>query len=109
MALKLKRIRDQVIVITGASSGIGLTTAEMAAGEGARVVLNSRNETDLRKACERIAARGGRAVYIVGDVADPDAMEMVANRATFRVQRPRYLGQQCRDRDVWPADTDVDG
>jgi short-subunit dehydrogenase len=81
MALKLKRIRDQVIVITGASSGIGLTTAEMAAEAGARVVLNSRNETDLRKACERINARGGRAVYVVGDVADPDAMEMVANRA----------------------------
>jgi short-subunit dehydrogenase len=81
MALKLKRIRDQVIVITGASSGIGLTTAEMAAAEGARVVLNSRNEMDLRKACERIMARGGRAVYVVGDVADADAMEMVANRA----------------------------
>ena len=81
MALKLKRIRDQVIVITGASSGIGLTTAEMAAEEGARVVLNSRNEMDLRRACERIAARGGRAVYVVGDVANPDALEMVANRA----------------------------
>jgi short-subunit dehydrogenase len=81
MALKLKRIRDQVIVITGASSGIGLTTAEMAAAAGARVVLNSRNETDLRKACERITARGGRAVYVVGDVADADAMEMIANRA----------------------------
>jgi short-subunit dehydrogenase len=81
MALKLKRIRDQVIVITGASSGIGLTTAEMASEAGARVVLNSRNETELRNACERINARGGRAVYVVGDVADPDAMEMVANRA----------------------------
>jgi short-subunit dehydrogenase len=81
MALKLKRIRDQVIVITGASSGIGLTTAEMASQAGARVVLNSRNETELRNACERINARGGRAVYVVGDVADPDAMEMVANRA----------------------------
>jgi short-subunit dehydrogenase len=81
MALKLKRLRDQVIVITGASSGIGLTTAEMAAETGARVVLNSRNEMDLRNACDRIRARGGRAVYVVGDVADPDAMEMVANRA----------------------------
>ncbi len=81
MAFKLKRVRDQVIVITGASSGIGLTTAEMAAAEGARVVLNSRNEMDLRNACERIAARGGRAVYVVGDVADPDVTEMVANAA----------------------------
>lgn len=81
MRLKLKKLRDQVIVITGASSGIGLTTAEMAAETGARVVLNSRNEADLRAAVERIRQRGGRAIYHVGDVADPDAMEDLANRA----------------------------
>ena len=81
MKIKLKSLRDQVIVITGASSGIGLATAEMAAAEGVRVVLNARNEMDLRQACERITARGGRAAYVVGDVADPDAMEMVANKA----------------------------
>jgi NAD(P)-dependent dehydrogenase (short-subunit alcohol dehydrogenase family) len=44
MGLKLKRLRDQVMVITGASSGIGLITAEMAAERGARLVLNSRNQ-----------------------------------------------------------------
>src|SRR5688572_28599779 len=81
MTLKLRRLREQVIVITGASSGIGLTTAEMAAEAGARVVLNSRSEMDLRAACDRISSRGGRATYVVGDVADADAMEMVANRA----------------------------
>ena len=47
MRIKLKKIDEQVIVITGASSGIGLTTAEMAASRGARVVLNARNEADL--------------------------------------------------------------
>jgi NAD(P)-dependent dehydrogenase (short-subunit alcohol dehydrogenase family) len=41
MRIRLKQLRDQVIVITGASSGIGLTTAEMAAERGARVVLNA--------------------------------------------------------------------
>ena len=41
-------VKDQVIVITGASSGIGLTTARMAARRGARVVMAARNETDLR-------------------------------------------------------------
>ncbi len=44
MNLKLKDLSDQVIVITGASSGIGLVTARMAAKRGARVVLNSRND-----------------------------------------------------------------
>jgi NAD(P)-dependent dehydrogenase (short-subunit alcohol dehydrogenase family) len=43
---KPKRLRDQVIVITGASSGIGLATARMAARRGARVVLVARNEHD---------------------------------------------------------------
>jgi short-subunit dehydrogenase len=81
MRLKLKNVRDQVIVITGASSGIGLTTAEMAAAEGARVVLTARNEMDLRQACDRVMARGGRAAYVAGDVADPDVLEMVANKA----------------------------
>ena len=47
MTVKLKKLSDQVIVITGASSGIGLVTARMAAKRGARVVLNARNEEAL--------------------------------------------------------------
>jgi short-subunit dehydrogenase len=81
MRLKLKKLRDQVIVITGASSGIGLTTAEMAAERGAAVVLNARNEDDLRQAADRIRARGGRAAYVAGDVADDETMELLAQRA----------------------------
>jgi short-subunit dehydrogenase len=81
MGVKLKRLRDQVIVITGASSGIGLTTAEMAAEQGARVVLNARNEPDLRRVSDRIRARGGEATYFAGDVADPDAMDQLAATA----------------------------
>jgi NAD(P)-dependent dehydrogenase (short-subunit alcohol dehydrogenase family) len=87
MAFKLRKLRDQVIVITGASSGIGLATAEMAAATGARVVLNSRSEMDLRQACDRIIARGGRATYVVGDVADPDVTEMLASRAVSEFGR----------------------
>jgi short-subunit dehydrogenase len=81
MRIKLKKLRDQVIVITGASSGIGLTTAEMAAEAGARVVLSSRNEADLRKAVDRIRAAHGRATYFVADVSDAEAMEDLANHA----------------------------
>ena len=81
MALRLKRLRDQVIVMTGASSGIGLTTAELAARQGACVVLNARNEEELRQAAGRITARGGRAAYLAGDVADDEAMELLAQRA----------------------------
>ena len=78
---KPKRLRDQVIVITGASSGIGLATARMAAAQGACVVLTSRNERDLRVAVQEIDARGGRATHVVADVAVPDDMDRVADIA----------------------------
>lgn len=78
---KPKRLRDQVIVITGASSGIGLATARMAAERGARVVLASRNEEDLRVATEEINMRGGRATHVVADVAVPEEVDRIADVA----------------------------
>jgi NADP-dependent 3-hydroxy acid dehydrogenase YdfG len=96
MGLKLKNVSDQVIVITGASSGIGLTTAELAAKRGARVVLNARSEQDLRQVCDRIRAAGGRATYSAGDVADPDAMQALARTAI----------QEFGGFDTWVNDAD---
>ena len=81
MRLKLKRLADQVLIITGASSGIGLTAAEMAAARGARVVLNARNEGDLQQVVDRIRQRGGQAIGVPGDVADDEAMDLLAQRA----------------------------
>jgi short-subunit dehydrogenase len=78
---KPKRLREQVIIITGASSGIGLATARMAAERGARVVLTSRNENDLRVATEEINMRGGRATHVVADVAVPEEVERIADVA----------------------------
>jgi short-subunit dehydrogenase len=81
MAVKLKRINEQVIVITGASSGIGLTTARMAAEQGASLVLAARNEDALRKLTEEINASGGRAVYVVADVGTEGDVKKVAAEA----------------------------
>jgi len=78
---KPKRLREQVIVITGASSGIGLATARMAAERGARVVLASRNQEDLRVATEDINARGGRATHVVADVATAEEVDRIADAA----------------------------
>ena len=50
MTVRLKRVEDQVIVLTGASSGIGLATAHAAAARGARLVLVSRNAGALQLA-----------------------------------------------------------
>src|SRR5512140_3128712 len=75
---RFKPIADQVVVITGGSSGIGRCTARMAAARGARVVLLARNETALEEAAREIRADGGRVETIVADVADADDAERAA-------------------------------
>jgi short-subunit dehydrogenase len=84
MKIKLKKLSDQVIVITGASSGIGLVTARMAAKRGARVVLNARNEEALRLVSEEINAAGGEACHVAGDVGQIDDVRNIANEAVRR-------------------------
>jgi NAD(P)-dependent dehydrogenase (short-subunit alcohol dehydrogenase family) len=83
MVMKYRRLplREQVIAITGASSGIGLVTAKRAASRGARVVLAARNENDLRAACDEIRREGGRAVYVVADVTNPNDVAKIAETA----------------------------
>src|SRR3954471_11947835 len=78
---RLQPLRDQTIVITGASSGIGLVTARMAARRGAAVVLVARNESDLRAAVEHIRSCGGRAIAVSADVADSQDVARVAHEA----------------------------
>jgi len=78
--MKLKKISEQTIVITGATSGIGLTTARMAAEKGARVVLIARNEDALRRLSEEINANGGQAIYYAADVADENELREAATK-----------------------------
>ncbi|MGH7517702.1 MAG: SDR family oxidoreductase [Gemmatimonadales bacterium] len=81
MHLRLKQVADQVMVITGASSGIGLVTAKMAAQRGARVLLAARNEADLARAVDEIRRQGGRAVHAAADVANAEDVERIADTA----------------------------
>ena len=81
MNINLRPLNDQVIVITGASSGIGLATAEMAAKRGAKVVLAARSQHELNEAASRIKSSGGRATAVVADVTDPMQVEGIAQAA----------------------------
>jgi NAD(P)-dependent dehydrogenase (short-subunit alcohol dehydrogenase family) len=72
---------EQVLVIMGASSGIGLVTARLAAARGAAVMLSARNGRDLERAVQQIRAAGGRAEFTPADVSDPAQVEAVAQAA----------------------------
>jgi NADP-dependent 3-hydroxy acid dehydrogenase YdfG len=64
-------IQDKVVIITGASSGIGEATAKLLAGKGAKVVLGARREEQLKRLTDEIQGAGGQAVYQVLDVTNP--------------------------------------
>lgn len=79
--MKLKKLSEQVIVITGATSGIGLTTARMAAKQGASLVLIARNDNALQTLASEIYQKGGRVLIHAADVADEAALRHAAQRA----------------------------
>ncbi|NMG21878.1 SDR family oxidoreductase [Brasilonema bromeliae] len=81
MAISLKPLGNQVVVITGASSGIGLVTARMAAKQGAKLVLAARNEDALRQLVDEIRGLGGEAIYVVADVGQEEDVNRIAQRA----------------------------
>jgi NAD(P)-dependent dehydrogenase (short-subunit alcohol dehydrogenase family) len=81
MTIRLLPLHEQVMVITGASSGIGLVTARQAAAGGARVVLAARNRADLERAVADIRRHGGRAIHVVADVSDQSQVDAIAQAA----------------------------
>jgi short-subunit dehydrogenase len=87
MSITLKPLNEQVIVITGASSGIGLATAQSAAKQGAKVVLAARSKKTLDDVVHSIQAAGGEAIAVECDVADRQQVQNVADAAIQKFGR----------------------
>ncbi|WP_034388682.1 SDR family oxidoreductase [Deinococcus sp. YIM 77859] len=79
--MNLKPLNEQVMVITGASSGIGLSTARLAARAGARLVLAARSEQALRRLTQELTDAGGHVVFAVADVSREEDVARVAELA----------------------------
>ncbi len=65
MKIKLKPIVVQVVVVFGASSGIGRLAALEFAGRGAKVIVSARSEAGLKSLVEEIEVKGGKAFYAI--------------------------------------------
>lgn len=78
--MKENEFKDKVVVITGASGGIGRATAWEFARQGARIALLARGEEQLAATQKEVNTYGGSALTIPCDVADPDQVEAAAER-----------------------------
>ena len=74
-------MRDKVVVITGASSGIGEAMAREYSAMGALVVLGARREQELQRVADEIIARGGRVAYVACDVTREEDCKRLIDRA----------------------------
>ena len=90
-AQAMKQLRGKVVVITGASAGVGRATALLFARNGAKIGLIARGEDALKVTRHEIEVAGGTALVCVADVVDADALDAAAE----------LIEQQLGPIDVW--------
>ena len=75
------RLKDKVIIVTGAASGMGLAMAELFTAEGAKVIAADWNTERLNAAVEKIKAEGGTIIGSQGDISKKETAEGLVNLA----------------------------
>jgi NADP-dependent 3-hydroxy acid dehydrogenase YdfG len=74
-------IKDKIVVVTGASSGLGEATARLLSAQGATVVLGARRADRLQSLAKDIEARGGKALAVATDVTQPEQVKALVDSA----------------------------
>jgi NADP-dependent 3-hydroxy acid dehydrogenase YdfG len=87
----MSNITDKVVVITGASSGIGESSAKLLAKQGAKVVLGARRSKRIDAVVQEITATGGKAIGFATDVTKRAEVEALIRRAVDTLGRVDVL------------------
>ncbi|MEQ9413136.1 MAG: SDR family NAD(P)-dependent oxidoreductase, partial [Cyclobacteriaceae bacterium] len=72
-------MKNKTVIITGAASGIGKSTAQLFAREGANVVVSDINEADGNQVVKGIIEKGGKAAFFKTDVSKPEEMKALVD------------------------------
>src|SRR4029077_20317358 len=89
--METPNVTDKVVVITGASSGIGESTAKLLAAQGAKVVLGARRSNRIDAVVQEIPASGGKAIGLATDVTKRAEVEALIRRAVDTFSRVDVL------------------
>jgi NAD(P)-dependent dehydrogenase (short-subunit alcohol dehydrogenase family) len=106
LARKLRRgasLRGRVVLITGGSRGLGLLLARELVRKGARIAICARDERELGRAREDLAARGGEVLAVACDVRIPSAAERLVETVVARYGRLDVLINNAGIIEVGPA------
>jgi len=103
-------LQDRVAIITGGGTGLGKAMSQEFSRLGARVVLASRNEDNLKRTAAEIEAQGGQALAVPVDVRNPDQVDRMVQAALDRFGRIDILVNNAAGNFVCPAeDLSVNG
>jgi 3-oxoacyl-[acyl-carrier protein] reductase len=94
-----QRFQDQVVIVTGASRGIGKGIAQLFANEGAKLVLVGRDEAALVHVTENLSKEGALAISVLGDVSKPEDVERIIQETLNHYGRIDVL---CHNAGIYP-------